>query len=400
MASVEPYVTGSGERRYRVRYRMPDRRQTDKRGFRTRRDAERFLAGVETAKDTGVYVAPSAGRVRLDAWSQTWMGAQGHLKPSTAARAAGIVRVHVVPRWGRVPLAEVRHADVQAWVTGLSERLSPSSVRQVHRTLSLMLDLAVRDGRLARNAASGVRLPRQPMASRRFLTHDQVAELATAVEAEVAGRVSPRADVAAGAAARARGHRVLVELLAYSGLRWGEVAGLRVGRLDLLRRRLEVVEAVTEVNGRHVWGSPKSHAVRAVPVPRFLVDELAAQVAGMTRDDLVFPSTTGAPLRVGSFRRAGFDRAAVAVGLEGLTPHELRHTAASLAIAAGASIKAVQGMLGHASATLTLDRYGHLYPDELDALGDALHLAGSSASAARANAVSPLVRSLRPSTST
>lgn len=354
MGSVEPYVTGSGDRRYRVRYRTPDRRQTDKRGFRTKRDAERWLAGVEVSKDQGAYVPPSAGRVTVGEWAASWQAGQGHWKPSTAARAAGIVRSHVVPRWGRVPIAEVAHGDVQAWCTGLSERLSASSVRQVHRVLSLMLDAAVRDGRLARNVANGVRLPRMALSSRRFLTLEQLA-------------------------AGAGKHRVLVLLLAHTGLRWGEAAALPVGSLDLLRRRLTVSEAVTEVNGLQVWGSPKSHAVRVVPLPRFLVEELARQVDGRGRDDLVFPSTSGGALRVGSFRRGGFDAAAAAIGLKGLTPHELRHTAASLAIAAGANIKAVQSMLGHASATLTLDRYGHLYPDELDALGDALDRAAAAA---------------------
>jgi integrase len=92
-------------------------------------------------------------------------------------------------------------------------------------------------------------------------------------------------------------------------------------------------------------------------------------------DDLVFPSAAQTPLRVQSFRRWHFDRAAVAAGLDGLVPHELRHTAASLAIASGASIKGVQSMLGHASAAMTLDRYGHLFGDELDAVADRMDAA-------------------------
>jgi integrase len=80
-------------------------------------------------------------------------------------------------------------------------------------------------------------------------------------------------------------------------------------------------------------------------------------------------------MRVGNFRRRVFEPAARTAGVDGLVPHELRHTAASLAIAAGASVKGVQAMLGHASATLTLDRYGHLWPDELDAVADRLDAA-------------------------
>src|SRR5690242_1191502 len=140
---------------------------------------------------------------------------------------------------------------------------------------------------------------------------------------------------------------MVVLLLAYCGLRWGELAALRVGRVDLMRRRVTVAEALTEVRGRLVWGMPKSHQVRSVPIPRFLVDELMAHLAGRDPDALVFLGPRGGVLRNLNFRRDAFDAAAAAAGLGGLTPHELRHTAASLAVSAGANVKAVQRMLGH-----------------------------------------------------
>lgn len=103
-----------------------------------------------------------------------------------------------------------------------------------------------------------------------------------------------------------------------------------------------------------------------MPVPAFLLEELRDEVAERGPDELVFRTPQGAVLRANRFRRGYFDRAAIEAGVPGLVPHELRHTAASLAISAGATVKSVQRMLGHASATLTLDRYGHLFPDELD----------------------------------
>jgi len=129
---------------------------------------------------------------------------------------------------------------------------------------------------------------------------------------------------------------------------------------------------MTEVSGRALFGPPKTYAHRSVPVPRFLCDDLAVQLAGKSPDDLVFVSPAGAVLRVGNWRRQCFDRAVREAGLD-LTPHALRHTAASLAIASGASVKLVQRMLGHKSAVLTLDLYGHLYEDDLDAVADRLH---------------------------
>jgi integrase len=165
----------------------------------------------------------------------------------------------------------------------------------------------------------------------------------------------------------------MVLTLAYCGLRWSELAALRVERVDLLRRRLTIAEAMTEIDGgRIVWGTPKSHEARSVPVSRFLVEPLADHVAGKESSELVFTTCTGAPLRNRNARRDWFDRAAILAGVEGLTPHELRHTAPSLAVSAGANVKAVQRMLGHASAALTLDRYADLFDDDLDAVADRL----------------------------
>ncbi|MFN2518340.1 MAG: site-specific integrase, partial [Jatrophihabitantaceae bacterium] len=165
---------------------------------------------------------------------------------------------------------------------------------------------------------------------------------------------------------------LVILVLAYCGLRWCELAALRVSSIDFLRRRLAVTEAMTEVHGRLVWGTPKSHEARSVPIPRVLIDDLAAHVSGKGRDDLVFTTAKGAPLRNRNARRSWFDDAADAIGEPGLTPHELRHTAASLAVSAGANVKAVQVMLGHASAAMTLDTYADLFDDDLDAVADRL----------------------------
>ena len=169
-------------------------------------------------------------------------------------------------------------------------------------------------------------------------------------------------------------YRLAVLFLAFTGVRFGEMAALRVERLDLERRRAHIVESVTEVQGHGmVWGTPKTHARREVPIPRSLATELAAHVEGKEPGELVFTGVrSGGPIRVATFRRGHFDAAAQAIGVPGLHPHELRHTAASLAIANGADVKVVQQMLGHASAAMTLDVYGHLFDGRLDEVADAL----------------------------
>jgi integrase len=218
-----------------------------------------------------------------------------------------------------------------------------------------------------------VKLPRVVSAERLFLSLNEVEALA-----DRCGRVHPT-------------YRLVVLFMSYTGVRWGEMAALRVKRIDLMRRRAAIAESVVLVDGKHVWGTPKGHARREVPIPPFLVAELARHVAGIQPSDLVFPGVAGGgPMRSKVFQDAVLSQAAIEIGLPGLVPHGLRHTAASIAISLGADVKVIQTMLGHRSATQTLDQYGHLFADRLNELGDAVDLARRRA---RARADKESVRS-------
>lgn len=228
--------------------------------------------------------------------------------------------------------------------------------------------MAVRDGRLARNVAAKVNLPRPVKHEKRYLTHAQVEALAQATG------YPPHASKHSSYDTRTNEmYRLVVLFLAYTGVRFGEMAALKVQRLNLARKRAVIAESVTPVQGKGmVWGTPKSHQRREVAIPGFLAVDLAALVAGNAPHDLVFGGMrNGQPLRVATFRTS-FSSAAAVIGIPGLHPHELRHTAASLAIASGADVKVVQKMLGHASATMTLDTYGHLFEDRLDEVATAM----------------------------
>jgi integrase len=345
--------------RWRARYR-DDAGKEHARHFARKVDAQRWLDSVTTALGTGSYVDPARSKVTVAVWAQQWLAGQVHLKASTRVRYEGLLRNHVLPRWGSVPVTKIGHADIATWVAELvASGLSGSSVRHAHRVLSLMLSLAVRDGRLARNPATGVKLPRATVSHKRFLTHKQVAELAQA----------------------AGDYGLAVRVLAYCGLRTGELAALRVSRVDLVRRRLDIVEAVTEVAGRAVFGTPKTHQCRSVPIPRGIADDLAAHMAGRAPDAFLFPAPRGGVLLMRNWRRVIFDPAAQEAGLAGLTPHELRHSAASLAVSAGASPLAVQRMLGHASAAMTMDVYSGLFDTDLDAVAERLDAASADSRA-------------------
>lgn len=369
MASIEKREREGGFV-WRAHYRAPNGKQRN-RTFARKVDAERFLTTIENSKLTGAYIDPSLSRLTVGEWAERWLAGQAQLKPSTRERYAGILRMHVEPTWGKVRLADVSHADIQAWIAGLTTLRSPATVRKIHRVLSMVLGLAVKDGRIARNPADGINLPRAVLPEHLYLTHEQVERLAAAVaEPYGEGSRAPYVDRAA-----ARSYRLVVLFLAYTGVRWGEMAALRVRRINFLRRRASIVESVTLVKGVPTWGTPKGHDRREVPLPRFLVDELATHVAGKGPDDLVFTGVKGGPLRSKVFQEAALTAAAERIGVPGLSPHKLRHTAASLAIASGANVKVVQQMLGHKSATMTLDLYGHLFADQLDDVANALDLA-------------------------
>ena len=164
----------------------------------------------------------------------------------------------------------------------------------------------------------------------------------------------------------------MVRFLAYTGLGWGEMAALRVCDFDMLRRRVNVSRSVTESGGL-VWSTPKTWERRSVPFPAVLADELAALMVGKDRDGLVFTDQRGGVLRNSNWRARVFAPAVEACQkadetFPSVTPHDLRHTAASLAISAGANVKAVQRMLGHAKASMTLDTYADLFDTDLDAV--------------------------------
>ncbi len=337
---------GQGSR-WLLRWRDPSGVQR-KKSFKRKAEAQKFATDIEHRMLSGSYVAPHAGRALVDESARQWLDAQAHLSRSTFARYEIAVNTHIRPRWGRVQLAAVTHADVQQWVSALAREYSAASVVKVHRVFSQIMSWAVRDARISQNPADGVRLPRPAPPDHRYLDHHQVAELADACGAS----------------------GLVVRFLAYTGLRWGELAALKVKRVDLVRRRVLIAESVTEVNGELVWGTTKTHERRSVPLPRFLADAVSQLVTHRAADDLLFSSPRGGVLRVRNFRRGVFDRAVREVGLTGFHPHELRHTAASLAIASGADVKIVQQMLGHKTATMTLDLYGHLFPDRLNDIAD------------------------------
>jgi integrase len=207
---------------------------------------------------------------------------------------------------------------------------------------------AVEAGAIKANPCDGVRIARSEPQEMHFLTMDELLRLANAMKRPEYG--------------------LLVRFAGLTGLRAGEIGALRVGRLDLLRRRVEVLETVSEVTGYGlVYGPPKTYERRSVPVPPALADELGALLLGRGHDKeaFVFTARDGGPLRHNNFMTRHFKPALEPAGLPvTFRFHDLRHTCAALLINADppAHPLAVMKRLGHSSITVTYNTYGHLFP--------------------------------------
>ncbi|HWB87950.1 MAG TPA: site-specific integrase [Acidimicrobiia bacterium] len=329
-----------------ARYRGPEGRVHSK-SFRRKVDAEKWLTIEEGKTLRGEWVDPTAGTIRYAEWAESWLAGLHNIGPKTRAGYESLLRSRIVPTFGNVELKRISAASVRSWVADMTdEGLSAARIHQALRVVRQSLSVAVDDGLIVRNPAAKVKLPRVEKRRQRFLTAFELSRLA-----DECGDYGP-----------------FVWFLGWSGLRLGEAVALRVDKVDVETRRVRVEESATEIDGHLTFGPTKTHETRTVILPRLAIDRL--ELDGKAEDDFVFTAPRGGPLRAHNFRRRVFTPAAERIGIPDLLIHDLRDTAASLAISTGASIKAVQRMLGHASAAMTLDTYGSLFEEDLEALAN------------------------------
>jgi integrase len=350
---IEGRIGPGGTRVYRARiyYRG---RYVASRTFQRKRDAQEWERRQTDSLRSGVWSDPAAGDRPVAEWCKIWLDTQPARQPATVRKIRGVIAKQIASTFGRRPLVSVRPSEVQAWAAELSRTQSVATARHALGVLRRVFDYAVRDGAIQRNPAAGIRLSKVQGNDPRPLTHDELWRLAGAVDA-------------------AR-DRLLVLVAGYCGLRWGELAALRWSDVDLQSRTLRVVRAYSEEAPRGELSPVKNHQARTVPVPEIVSVELAEYATLQPRGELVFPSASGTPLRNRNWRRDVFDPAVEAQGL-GITPHNLRDTAASLAIQEGASVVAVARLLGHESAATTLNHYAGLFPTDLDDIASRLDAA-------------------------
>lgn len=328
--------------KYQVRYYGPDG-QRRARSFARKSDAVTFKRSVETDKDRDDWTDPKLARVTLKEFAAHWLKTKRDVGERTYINIDGRLRNYIVPVFGARRVSAIKPADVRKWVAGMSAGgLAPSTVRATYRTFSQIMRVAEIDGLTRRSPCNGIDLPVEgPGEEMHFLSPEQVATLAETID----GR-----------------YRALIFTAAYTGMRAGELAALKVSRVNLLKRRLEVVESLSEVRGKLVTGPTKTRVRRSVTLPVFLADMLGEHIGSYPSDDGYVFTMRGGPIRQGNFYKRVFRPAVARAGLpEGLRFHDLRHSCAAILIDQGSNPKQVQARLGHASIRTTLDSYGHLF---------------------------------------
>jgi integrase len=328
--------------------------------FKTKAAANRYLATVEADTARGVWHDPRQGDLTFVEWVQRYLSVAGHKAATTRSRDETVLRVHLVPALGPRRLAGISPLDVQHIVNEMASGLAPATVRTNYGVLRAVMNAAVDDGRIVRSPCRRIALPRAGDTPRRALEPAELHRLAAEIPRE---------------------YRALVYVGGVLGLRWSEIAGLRVGRVNILGRTLEVAEAIKYVSGRLVVdGSVKSKAsLRVLGLPdelaAILAEHLAQQhLSGADADALVFSSPRGGPLNYQNFMLRIWKPAVTAAGLVGVTAHDLRHSAATYLDAVSAPEQLMRRRLGHGSSDITRRVYVHVL-DETEtritrALGD------------------------------
>ncbi len=343
---------------WEARFRDPDGRQRT-RTFPLHADAKAFLTAANADVQRNEWVDPIAGRETFRAFAKHVEATRVNRRASTRARDASLMANRVLPYLGDHQLSAITRMDVRAWIAELqAARLAPTTVRKCFQLAAQVMDEAVEQKLISASPCRGkkVELPVDERPERPLVSPQQVAALAEAIE--------PR-------------YRALVLTAALTGLRWGELAALRVERVDFLRRRIDVAETLVEVNGTLTVGRPKTpKSTGKVAFPPALAEILSEHVRCFpSAAGLVFTSEEGTPLRRSNFARRIWQPAAVAAGIgvyvtdpaskkkryEGATFHALRHACASWLIHGGANPLEVAEQLRHTRVSTTLGTYGHLF---------------------------------------
>lgn len=361
MASIKK-IELKGRTVYRLRYMKLDGKPGCE-TFTLERDAKRRKAEVETDTARGTLIDPKAGRTRVSQLGTDLLATKTDRRNHEWYEM--MLRLHVYPKWANQPIVGVTHLEVTKWVADLRSTRGPDTVRGAFRALHEVVKLALSGRLIGFDPMEGVKgLPPVNRREMLFLTGPQTELLANEIEDAFPGY----------------GWGILVRFTTYSGLRAGEVGGLKVKHLDLLGRRVNVVKALKSYGAD---GKPKKGKVRWVDIPKTICDELADYLSATDKgpEDRVWTGEGGGPLNHKWFYTHRYKVTVARLSAAGYLPtyeyptddgdmatltlrfHDLRHTCVALLIADGNNVYEIAEHLGHTNIQTTINTYGHILPN-------------------------------------
>jgi integrase len=329
--------------------------------FTTQDEAVRWKREQERSMERGEWIDPSLSSITFAEWATKWLEAKTDITPSTRRGYIARLNSHLIPAFGKSKLTSITNNEIGKWIAdSVEEKVGLTAIKQAHGVLRQILKAAVLDGRLIRNAAEGVSLPRTNSKEKQALTLNQLRALAN----------------------ECGEFKALVLFAGTTGLRWGEIAALQCKDVSILNRTVFVGKAIsTGLKGEKILGGTKTHQNRTVPISKEITPVIAGLVENKSPETFLFQMPGYGSLDYNNFMSRYFRPAVERAGLSGVGFHSLRHTTASLLISQGTPVVTVSKILGHASTQMTLDVYGHLYADDaalyLDRLGDSVFNTGT-----------------------
>src|SRR5215204_3861141 len=322
---------------------------------KTRQEVAAKLARALSDREGGLIF--DAEGLKLGEYLGRWLedSVKGTVRSTTYERYEQISRTHIVPMLGSVKLKALSPTHVRGLYKEKLESLSPRTVQYIHVTLHKALKQAVSDGLIPRNVTEAVKPPQIRQEEIRPLMPEQVNALLSA----------------------ARGDRLeaLYVLAIHTGLRQGELLGLKWEDVDLEGGTLQVRRTLTTAKGGPVLSTPKTKGSRrTVKLTQSAIEALRSHLqrqlgeidrAGSLWEEngLIFASEKGEPLDRRGTVKYQFKKLLKCAGLPDIRFHDLRHTCATLLLGRNVNPKIVSEMLGHASIAITLDTYSHVLPN-------------------------------------
>ena len=356
--------------RWQVCWRADGRQHRE--SLPTREAAEARAAELNDDIRSGRYVDPRGGNRTLDEVFPLWLADHTGVRPATIDNYIRHYNGMVRPRFGSTRIGDIDERAVKAWVADLDsgairtkygEPYTKGAIKTgVRRLLGSMLRYAVRRRWIMADPTAGVRLPRAPM---------QRVDAFTPAEARAIADAAGKLRTPTGRPCGRPMDRLVVLLLASTGMRPGEMAALDVRDVDLAHGTINVDKTMTKAEAghyRYVQGDTKTpKGRRRLPIPPFLRDGLEELVAGRDGGAPLFTSARGERIIYSQWAERVFRPAMDAAGINPdgrtLTLYSLRHTFASVAIASGADVKTLQELMGHEDATVTLNTYAAAFAD-------------------------------------